>query len=239
MKGIILAGGKGTRMRPITGAVNKHLLPVYDKPLIYYPLSTLMLSGIRDILIISNPRDLHMFQNLFGNGSKYGLNISYQTQNKPRGIADALVSCKNFVGLEDVCVILGDNIFYGTGLPKIIKSASEEFVGAHIFLQAVANPKEFGIATLDEKNNLTSIEEKPNNDSSNLAITGLYLYKNDIFQKIKNTTKLRNELEISDVNNIYLSERRLSFNNLGRGIAWLDAGSPLSPSRSFKSDKSN
>ena len=225
MKGIILAGGKGTRLYPSTQIVCKQLLPVYDKPMIYYPLSTLMLGGIRDILIISSNDNIPHFQILFGNGSRFGLNISYAVQNEPKGIAEALIIGEDFAGNDDVALILGDNIFYGNNFQPILKNAFDNNQGATIFAYRVNNPQEFGIVEFDKDMNVISIEEKPAIPKSKFAAVGLYIYKSgvsSVAQKLKPSA--RGELEITDLNRLYLNESRLKVEILGRGFAWLDTG---------------
>lgn len=225
MKGIILAGGNGTRLYPITKGICKQLLPVYDKPMIYYPLSVLMLAGIKDILIIHNPQDRSKFESLFGNGSDFGINLSYEVQQNPEGIAQALIIAKDFIQDDSVCLILGDNIFYGTGFSAILKKASKLNDGAIIFAYPVNDPWRFGIANLDKQGKVIKLEEKPKNTKSNLAVTGLYFYdKNAVkfAQTLKPSERL--ELEITDLNKIYLQNDNLSSEVLGRGFAWLDCG---------------
>ncbi len=225
MKGIILAGGSGTRLYPVTKVLNKHLLPIYDKPMIYYPMTTLMFMGIRDILIISTPKDIDSFSELFGNGEKLGLRIEYAVQEEPRGIAEALIIGENFVGDDSVALILGDNIFYGHDLPKLLKEAAEENEGATVFGYYVRDPERFGIVEFDENFNVKSIEEKPSKPKSNIAVVGLYIYDHraaEIARKVEPSD--RGELEITSVNQIYLEEGRLKVKILGRGFAWFDAG---------------
>lgn len=230
MKGIILAGGSGTRLYPVTLAVCKQLLPVYDKPMIYYPLSVLMLAGIRDILIISTPLDLPRFRSVLGDGSYLGLNISYKEQLKPNGIAEAFILGEDFIREDNVCLILGDNIFYGHGFVDILKKAIkdiETYKGAIIFGYYVKNPERYGVIEFDSTGSILKIEEKPLVPKSNYAVTGLYFYDNsviDIAKRLKPSK--RGELEITDVNNIYLREKRLRVELLGRGYAWLDTGTP-------------
>ena len=225
MKGIILAGGKGTRLYPITRGVCKQLLPVYDKPLIYYPLSVLMLAGIRDILIISTPQDIPRFKDVLGDGKPLGLTFSYAIQKEPRGIAESLIIGKDFIGKDSVCLILGDNVFYGHNLVEILKDAASLQEGALVFGYYVKNPQRYGVIKFDKQNNVIFIEEKPKKPKSNWAITGLYFYDNSVIkivQKLK--PSYRNELEITDVNNEYLKKKQLRVKLLGRGYAWLDTG---------------
>ncbi len=228
MKGIILAGGKGTRLYPTTIAVNKHFLPIYNKPMIYYPLSLLMLVGIREILLISNPEDVATYKLLLGDGQEFGIRIEYKIQEKPRGLAEGLILAEEFVGSENVCLILGDNIFFGHNLPKIMNEAKEEIEkngGAYIFGYYVKDPERFGIVEFDEKGDVISLEEKPKNPRSNYAVVGLYFYDNEAIEIAKNVKHSdRGELEITSVNEEYLKRRRLKVKLLGRGFAWFDAG---------------
>lgn len=229
MKGILLAGGKGTRLNPITSAINKHLIPVYNKPMIYYPLSMLMLAGVRDILLISSSEDLPSFKRLFLDGSQWGLKISYAEQDEPNGIAEALIIGESFIGDDTVCLILGDNIFYGTTMPERLKRAAELKQGATIFTIRVADPKAYAVITHEEVrpgfSRVLTLEEKPSEPKSDYAVPGLYFYDNRCVGIAKNIQpSRRGELEITDVNRVYLEEGKLNVEILGRGIAWLDAG---------------
>jgi len=225
MKGIILAGGSGTRLYPITKGISKQLLPVYDKPMIYYPLSVLMLSGIREVLIISNPEYISFYQNLLNDGQQLGMRFEYQTQEKPRGIADAFIIGENFIKDDSVCLILGDNIFFGQSFSHYLKQASANETGAFIFGYYVNNPTESGIVEFDSEGKVLSIEEKPKKPKSNYAIPGLYYYSNDVIERAKNLKpSARGELEITDLNAEYLNEGKLRVQLLGRGFAWLDTG---------------
>ncbi len=227
MKGIILAGGKGTRLYPITTTISKQLLPVYDKPMIYYPLTTLMFAGIKEYLIICNEKDLESYKKLLGNGSSWGLKIDYEIQHKPNGIPEALVIGETFLKKNDCVLILGDNIFYGHNLSSYLNLGikNKPKNGATVFTYRVNNPENFGVAQINKKNKITKIIEKPKSTKSNFAITGLYIYSNNAIKYSKSLTKSRRgELEITDLNNIYLKKNRLSSIQLGRGIAWLDTG---------------
>ena len=225
MKGIILAGGSGTRLYPITKGISKQLLPIYDKPMIYYPLSVLMLSKIKEVLIISNPEYIVSYKNLLGDGSAFGMIFEYKIQEHPRGLADALIVGEEFICDDSVCLILGDNVFYGQGFgPKLVEAASID-KGAVIFGYYVNNPKEFGVVEFDEDYNVISLEEKPGNPKSHYAIPGLYYYDNSVVEKAKNLKpSCRGEIEITDLNRIYLEESNLKVELLGRGFAWLDTG---------------
>lgn len=225
MKGIILAGGSGTRLHPLTIGVSKQLLPVYNKPMIYYPLSILMMAHIREVMIITTPEEQFLFQRLLGDGTRLGMQFTYAVQDKPRGLAEAFIIGEEFIGDDSVCLILGDNIFYGNQMSSLLKKASEKTEGATLFGYEVKAPQRYGVAEIDEVGNVLSIEEKPSEPRSNLAVTGLYFYDNEVVKIAKNLKPSpRGELEITDVNKVYLEKKQISMHVMGRGFAWLDAG---------------
>jgi len=225
MKGIVLAGGSGTRLYPITKGVSKQLLPIYDKPMLYYPISVLMLAGIQDVLIITTPDDQAGFQRMLGDGSEFGINLSYAVQPRPDGLAQAFTIGEDFIGDDNVCLVLGDNIFWGQGFSPILKNAVNRPTGATVFGYQVKDPERFGVVAFDENKRATSIEEKPENPKSNFAVTGLYFYDNDVVEMAKNVKPShRGELEITSINQMYMERGDLNVELLGRGFAWLDTG---------------
>ena len=225
MKGIILAGGSGTRLHPVTRAISKQLMPVYDKPMVYYPLAVQMLAGIREVLVISTPHDLPLFKRLLGNGEDVGISIEYAEQAHPNGLAEAFIIGRDFVGADSVCLVLGDNIFHGNGLAKMLQKEVDHLSGVTLFGYQVKDPQRYGVAVFDESKNLIAVEEKPAQPKSNLAITGLYMYDNEVVDiAAKMTPSARGELEITDVNNHYIRRNKAKLIDFGRGMAWLDTG---------------
>ncbi|MDP4239738.1 MAG: glucose-1-phosphate thymidylyltransferase RfbA [Bacteroidota bacterium] len=225
MKGIVLAGGSGTRLYPITKSISKQIIPVYDKPMIYYPLSVLMLAGIKEILIISTPQDIHLYEHLLGNGEDLGIKLEYAIQPSPDGLAQAFIIGEEFIGTDNVCMVLGDNIFYGYDFSRTLRDAAELKDGAVVFGYYVNDPERYGVAEFDSTGKVLSLEEKPTEPKSNYAVTGLYFYSNDVVKKSKNLKpSKRGELEITDLNRLYLEEGRLRMKMMGRGMAWLDTG---------------